>query len=175
MVAGGGGGTSNWSNSAAGGFAGGLTGANGLLNPGGAAHTLATGGTQIAGGNPGGSSASTIGTKGIFGKGGPSQIGHGGGGGGGYYGGGGGGYIGGGVSSGAGGSSYISGYDGCIAIDETSTSSNIIRLANSTHYSNKIFSNPVLIAGNLEMPALGAATQTGNSGNGVAIFTYIGN
>ena len=81
-----------------------------------------------------------------------------------YYGssGGGGGYYGGGggyskswmpedlrcsASSSTGGSSFISGHNGCDAISEASTSSNIIHTGKSIHYSGKNFANTVMIDG----------------------------
>ncbi len=173
MVAGGGAGSSNWTNARTGGYGGALIGGPGLLNTGAVSHPLATGGTQISGGKPGGSSG--LGLYGKFGDGGTSQINHGGGGGGGYYGGGGGGVISSGVSSGAGGSSYISGYEGCFGIDAISTSSNLIVLSNSNHYSGTTFNNTSMIAGNAVMPSLATGTETGHGGNGLAIFTYLGN
>ncbi len=173
MVAGGGAGSSNWTNARTGGYGGALIGGSGLLNSGAVAHTLATGGTQTSGGTPGGSSG--LGLYGKFSYGGASQINHGGGGGGGYYGGGGGGVISSGVSSGAGGSSYISGYEGSYSILASSTSLNIIPATSSTHYSGLVFNNTSMIAGNAVMPSLSAATETGHAGNGVARFTYLGN
>lgn len=173
MVAGGGAGTSNWTNARTGGYGGALVGGPGLLNSGAVAHTLATGGTQTAGGNPGGGSG--FGLNGKFSYGGASEYSHGSGGGGGWYGGGGGGVISSGVSSGAGGSSYISGYDGSYGILASSTPLNIISAASSTHYSGIIFGSTSMIAGNAAMPSLSATTEIGHSGNGVARFTYLGN
>jgi len=130
MVAGAGAGTSNFRRAVSGGEAGGLIGYDGHLNINSASHTLATGGSQLSGGISG-SSSNTVGS---FGIGADSSAGHGGGGGSGYYGGGGGGFISGGVSSGAGGSSFISGHDGCDAISEQSTEDNIIHTGQSIHY-----------------------------------------
>ena len=96
--------------------------------------------------------------------------------------GGGGGYYGGGSSAhggGGGGSSFISGYKGCIAIEESSTEENIkpkdgctegsLDVTCSYHYSNKIFTNTEMLAGNAEMPTHdGKDTMIGNTGNGHA-------
>ena len=60
-----------------------------------------------------------------------------GGGGGGYYGGGGGNGIGG----GGGGSSYVSGYEGCSSVDESSLEDKIIHTGDAYHYSNYFFEN----------------------------------
>ncbi len=185
MVAGAGGGTSNWRSTVSGGNAGGLTGENGILNKDANPHQLATGGTQTSGGISGHKHNNDDDpTDGAFGKGGDSQYSHGGGGGSGYYGGGGGSYIHGGVSSGAGGSSYISGYTGCIAIDSTSTENNVIPkegcdvnlpdLECSKHYSGKVFTETEMKAGNEEMPTHnGDGYMTGNEGNGYAKITFV--
>ena len=110
MVSGAGSGASNYINSTSGGVGGALTGAGGKLNASSASHTLAGGGTQVSGGT-----AAYAGYAGSLGTGGNSNDEHGGGGGAGHYGGGGGGYCNGGVSSGAGGSSYVSGYSGAVS------------------------------------------------------------
>ena len=176
MVASGGGGTSNYKNAVTGGYGGSLTGGPGNLNIDSVQHTLATGGTQQSGGIGAGNAIETM--NGKFGQGGISDS-HGGGGGSGYYGGGSGHFVPAGVSSGAGGSSFISGYDGCIAIDGNSTADNIKPKAGCTeesqnvtcsyHYSGKFFTEPVMIAGNEEMPKYnGKGTMIGNTGNGHA-------
>ena len=165
MVAAGGAGASNYTNAAVGGYGGALTGGAGILNSGSASHTLATGGTQTAGGK----GAANNGGAGIFGIGGNSEAGHGSGGGGGYYGGGGGGYINSGVSSGAGGSSFISGHNGCNAIDSTGK-----HTASPVHYSGKKFTSTSMIAGNASMPnPRGSGNITGNTGNGYAKITLV--
>lgn len=92
--------------------------------------------------------------------------------------GGGSGYYGGGssfhVQSAGGGSSFISGYDGCDAIDETSTIDNIIHTGKSIHYSGYTFDNPIMYAGNESMPTYdGTSTMIGNSGNGHAKISLI--
>ena len=148
MIAAGGAGTSNYSNAIAGGVGGGLTGLPGQLNPGSAAHVLAGGGTQTAGGTAGQTAS-----PGTFGIGGASQAGHGGGGGAGFYGGGGGGIISGGVSSGAGGSSFISGYSGCIALagaGANTARTDINPIDKATHYSGLIFENSLMLSGNIQ-------------------------
>jgi len=185
MVAGAGSGTSNYNNGTAGGAGGGLTGYGGALNPSSASHTIATGGTQTSGGGAGGTT-DAWGNPGKFGSGGNSQVGHGSGGGSGYYGGGGSGFIRKGVSSGAGGSSFISGHNGCNAINSSSTSSSISHTGQSVHYSGYKFTNTVMIDGNgykwttakgsyTGMPNFaGTATIAGNTGNGYAKITYLG-
>ena len=86
-------------------------------------------------------------------------------------------YAGGGAScsSGAGGgSSYISGYEGCDSISESSTENNIVHTGQSIHYSKLFFSNSKIIAGNEEMPTHdGTSTMIGNAGNGYAKITLI--
>lgn len=106
-------------------------------------------------------------------------------------GGGGGGYYGGGVkeyknrytdTGAAGGSSFISGYPGCNAVAESSVSNNIVHTGQSIHYSGYQFIEPVMIAGNEEMPSFegaygiedGAETMTGNAGSGYAQITFVG-
>lgn len=92
------------------------------------------------------------------------------GGGSGYYGGGGSMHV----QSAGGGSSYISGYDGCDAIDESSTESNIIHTGQSIHYSGYRFRNPIMYAGNELMPTHdGLSSMTGNSGDGYAKISLI--
>ncbi len=95
------------------------------------------------------------------------------GGGGGYYGGGHGNHPGGSWSGGGGGSSYISGYEGCKAITKESTESNINHSDSPDHYSGKVFSDSVMIAGNDTMPNYNGGTMVGNTGNGYARITKI--
>ncbi len=151
MVAGGGGGTDYFQNGALnGGAAGGLTGSNGGAHGTpcrGYSHSVATGGTQTAGGQGGWGTSVGFGGFGGFGVGGCANYNHGGGGGSGYYGGGNGGYTCGRVGSGAGGSSFISGHSGCDAISATSTSNNIIHTGQSIHYSGLFFTNTSMTAG----------------------------
>lgn len=92
--------------------------------------------------------------------------------------GGGGGYYGGSrsyhIASAGGGSSFISGYTGCDAITEDSTSDNIVHTGQPNHYSGKVFTNAVMKAGNQSMPTHdGKSTMTGNSGDGYAVITYM--
>ena len=130
----------------------------------------ATGGTQIGAGL----SFESI-RGGSFGQGKQSNTdGWGGGGGSGYYGG-----STGFGRTGSGGSSYVSGYVGCIAIksatDITPKVTTYSKIEDSYHYSDKIFENPIMIAGTASMPTHdGQGTMTGNSGNGYAKITYIG-
>ena len=100
------------------------------------------------------------------------------GGGGGYYGGSNSGHI----ASAGGGSSYVSGYAGCVAIASSSSltpksgcTDGTTNIECSYHYSNKIFQNAKMVAGNDKMPNHdGTGTITGNSGNGYAKITYCG-
>ncbi len=107
------------------------------------------------------------------------------GGGGGYYGGGSS-HIGG--SGGGGGSSYISGHEGCIAIDASGSPlvDSYTTLADSIHLSGYKFTNTYMVDGNgyfwdTEKRTLvnqydntGTTTQAGQSGNGYAKITYLG-
>ena len=93
-------------------------------------------------------------------------------------------YIGGsnGHGGAGGGSSYISGYAGCVAIASASSltpksgcTDGTTNIECSYHYSNKIFQNAKMVAGNDKMPNHdGTGTMTGNSGNGYAKITYCG-
>ena len=90
--------------------------------------------------------------------------------------GGGGGYYGGatvGHCGGSGGSSFISGYPGCNAIDKSSTSDNIIHTGLPNHYSGFVFTSSQMIAGNASMPAPSGGTETGHTGNGYARITFV--
>lgn len=104
------------------------------------------------------------------------------GGGAGYYGGGSSGHI----ASAAGGSSFISGYYGCNAIAESSTSSNIVHTNQPNHYSGKIFTSSVMIDGNgcnwstgvaancgTNQPQPNGTNAVGHTGNGYARITYL--
>ena len=108
--------------------------------------------------------------KGGFGYGGSPAVGY-------YCGGGGGsGYYGGGASTrghgaGGGGSSFISGHEGCDAITETSTADAITHTGEPNHYSGKVFTNTLMIAGNATQTKPGGGTETGHSGNGYARIT----
>ncbi|WP_081618602.1 fimbrillin family protein [Segatella paludivivens] len=90
--------------------------------------------------------------------------------------GGGGGYYGGASllhCGGSGGSSFISGYLGCNAIDPSSTSDKILHTGSSVHYSKFIFTNSQMIAGNASMPSPSGGTEIGHTGNGHARITFI--
>jgi hypothetical protein len=81
-------------------------------------------------------------------------------------------------------SSFISGHEGCIAIDETSTESKIISKEDSEHYSGKVFTDTVMIDGEgyswtterttkTGMPnTAGTGTEYGHTGNGYAKISY---
>ena len=73
----------------------------------------------------------------------------------------------------SGGSSFISGYTGCNAISESSTSTNIIHTGSPNHYSGYVFTNMQMIAGNSSMPAPSGGTETGHTGNGYARITFV--
>ncbi len=147
------------------------------------ANSCGYGGTQIAGGAKGYhnfSSSTTLPTAGSFGIGGKGENYYGGSGGGGYYGGGGAGINLGGKAAGGGGSSYMSGYPGCIAIQsETNQVPKVqvySKIEDSYHYSGKIFTEGIMIAGNAEMPNYNNNQEKmiGNRGNGYARVTYLG-
>jgi len=81
-------------------------------------------------------------------------------------------------SGGSGGSSYISGYEGCVAISSESSrtakcSSSSPSIDCSFHFTNQIFDNPVMIAGDSSMPSTSGSTETGHAGNGNAKIQYI--
>lgn len=183
MVAAGGAGSGMYKNGISGGAAGGLIGYGGTYSvfkdP--QSHTLATGASQTS---PGlsinnGTPVSGFGfadRREIYGTGGGS----------GYYGGGSGGSSYCFVSGGAGGSSFISGYNGCNAVAESSTQNNIVHTNQPNHYSGKVFTNSVMIDGkgcnwssgtaancgaNQVQP--NGANAAGHSGNGYAKITLI--
>lgn len=151
MVAAGGGGGVYWTGTSltrnrAGGAGGGLNGGVGIFlqDSHHVSSTNATGGSQTAGGrsNRGFAGSPNVGRFGIGGNG-TNSCGAGGG----YYGGGGGrdyGYC---MSAGAGGSSFISGYSGCDAVSDSSTSGNIIHTGQPNHYSGLFFTNTSMTAG----------------------------
>lgn len=169
MVAGGGGGTNPFSitydNDR--GNAGSLSGQWGAAQPSVYLSYISkrgNGGTQISGnalgiGENGAISGSTVDCHGHCG------------GGGGYYG------ANGGKSTGSscfmlgggGGSSFVSGCDGCNAIDINGVSTD-----QPIHYSGYKFNNIVMIAGNEVMPSPSGSIETGHDGNGYAKITYIG-
>ena len=188
MVAAGGGGVANWNSPKVGAAAGALKGFSGdYYSTGSSYYVNSTGATQITGGKGGiGSSTASSGT---FGVGGNGVTLYGGGGGAGYYGGGAGSVNSSVVGSGASGSSYISGYQGCVAISSATSltprndangtqcteSSAASDITCSYHYSGYVFTNANMIAGNASMPTHdGTSTMTGNLGNGYAKITYLG-
>ena len=194
MVAAGGGGGFYWTNkgNGSGGFGGGLVGGEGIQlfesisGEDTRIQANAMGGFQTSGGAT--NDKKSIEYYGKFGIGGNANGNNstsGSGGGGGYYGGAGGrdqGFSG---SAGGGGSSYISGYKGCVAIMESSVEDNIQIKDNCTeetaksditcsyHYSNRIFTNTLMIAGNEEMLSPSGETEVGHSGDGYARITYL--
>ena len=174
-------GASGWN--ALGGQAGGLNGYTSTgYNVSTGSNYMGKGALQNFGGLGGENNAESNGKFGISGttSGGVS-------GGGGYYGGGGGyGVVNIDHGAGGGGSSFISGHNGCDAISESSTETNIIHTGESFHYSGLKFKNTVMIDGagyswtNVKgaytgMPSHdGKSTMTGNSGHGYAKITYLG-
>ena len=177
MVAAGGGGACTYYLNVPGSDAGGLTGINGQLKwDGTKANALtSTGGEQIQGGYDGTFNGGTIKytTRNKFGYSYLSVSSNLGGGGNGYYSGGSGGHGMGTVGSGAGGSSFISGYQGCDAITEESTESNIMHTGQPNHYSGLVFTNTTMTAGNASMPNPSGGKEPGHSGNGYARITFV--
>ena len=185
MVAAGGAGTGKYLNSSLiGGAGGGLIGYSGNIRSGDYSHIheVATGGSQTSYGV-----GSDLICNSKFGYAVDTCDSYGTGGGAGYYGGGSGLSTYANVSSGAGGSSFISGHNGCDAIKKESTEDNIIHTGESIHYSGLYFTNTVMIDGNgynwttekgdyLKMPPhVDNTTMTGNHGNGFARITMIFN
>jgi len=86
-----------------------------------------------------------------------------------------------GMGSAGSGSSYISGYQGCVAITsenditpKTGCDNGTNDITCSYHYSGKKFTNGVMKAGNESMPTHdGTSTMIGNSGAGFAKITLI--
>lgn len=73
------------------------------------------------------------------------------------------------ISVGGSGSSFISGHIGCNAVKSDGTPSGTPK-----HYSNKVFTNTKMIAGDASMPnPRGTGDITGNSGNGYARITLV--
>ena len=159
MVAGGGGSVTDESSGAKAGVGGKATGGDGVPHSAVPASYIGHGGGTSSGG-AGGTSASN-GSFGIGGNGGLYTDGHtGAGGGGGYYGGGGSTWH----AGSGGGSSFISGYIGCVCIN-----------TGTPIYTGYEFSNVEMKAGDESMPTHdGSSTMIGNSGNGYAKITYIG-
>lgn len=75
-----------------------------------------------------------------------------------------------------GGSSYVSGCQGCKAIDKLSTENNIKMLKKSEHYSKLVFTNIIMKSGDDEMPnPKNGKKMIGNDNNGYARISYIEN
>ena len=155
------------------GNAGGLSGSSvGIaFNPGYQAYDIAsTSGNQSSGGISGVGIAPTSMLVGSFGQGGYGK-----------YCGGGSGYFGGAggndrnllISFGGGGSSYISGYNGCLAVDYSqSNSTNIVMKDDSYHYSGLYFTNITFLSGSDPgVPLIDGGTETGHSGDGIVRIT----
>ena len=191
MVAGAGGGGLTYHSLSKGGAAGGLTGYNGTKNgASGTTGTTATGGSQTSGGTNGlGNHLSGHASKNLFGdityrseaKSGYELSG----GGNGYYSGGNGNHGVDTTGAAAGGSSFISGHEGCNAINSSSTSTAISHTGQSIHYSDYKFTNTKMIDGEgyswttqkstyTGMPNIhGNTTMIGNTGHGYAKITLI--
>ena len=71
-------------------------------------------------------------------------------------------------TSATGGTSYISGHDGCYAVDQASTAESITHLGTS-EYAGFVFSDTVMLAGY----ELGTHTNPDTTGNGFARITYV--
>ena len=86
------------------------------------------------------------------------------------------------ASGSGGGSSYISGYTGCVAVagagntsPKSGCTTGTTNVACSYHYSGLKFSYTNMIAGNASMPTpAGTAVETGHSGAGAAKITLVG-
>ena len=171
MVASGGGGSISWSGGAKGGYGGFLEGQSGLMTSSSDSYSISvpSGGTQTSFGIAGKCKTNPTsceqynGYDGSFGIGGnTSRADHGGGGGGGYFGGGGGSLTNGKVSSGAGGSSYVSGYSECHSFELSN--GDIIDRGTPYHYSGYYFTNVQY-----------HEDESGNYGNGKIVITKIQN
>lgn len=144
-------------------------------------HSIGTGGTQTSGGqmvtyNSSSSITATL-AAGTFGK--ALALNQSGAGGGWFTGG----YSNNGAAGG--GSSYISGHNGCMAINQTSTESSIT-MKSSSEYEGYFFSNTLMIDGEgyawtdtkqamTAMPTYdGKTDEAGNKGNGHIRITYLG-
>ena len=153
IVASGGGGANKHFDGCSGGSGGIIRGEDGFKSYNRDVIVVPTAGTQKSGGKKGYTLDNNVdynGTDGSFGQGGDAadNKNHGSGGGGGYFGGGGGSDGPGVTSCGAGGSSFISGYSGCFAVNELMTDiSNPMMLDSSIHYSGLVFRNIMVIPG----------------------------
>lgn len=73
---------------------------------------------------------------------------------------------------GGGGSSFISGCDGCVAIDQSSTSETDLTSSNSNkHYSGFVYDKIKMYSGGESQPSPSGGYQTGNAGDGYTIIT----
>ena len=187
MVAAGGGGSSDYNGKGKiisyGGAAGGLFSYDvPYIAQGSWVLSLNTGAQQTAGGFGFVTYRADYGTKaGQFGVGSRgSEGGFGGGAGGGYYGGAGGGvgdYI---AASGSGGSSYISGHVGSNSILEHSTPNFIFHSGNEIHYSNKFFTDTVMIDGlgyswvDANGPLYTSASENNDGSRAILLSKYTG-
>lgn len=70
---------------------------------------------------------------------------------------------------GTGGTSYVSGYEGCFAVNQSSTSGNITHRSDS-EYQGFVFTDPVILAG---YERSSAPTKPTSDGNGYAKITYV--
>lgn len=175
------------------GHGGGLNGYDASFSPAGVGYSFSGhGATQTAGGSPGAYSGIydiTDETYGKFGQGGYkiyNRVFSASGGGGGYYGGGHGVHPGSSWPGAGGGSSFISGHNGCNAIDELSVSENIIHTNQSVHYSGYVFTDTLMIDGAgyqwttskgtyAGMPSWdGSTTMGGNAAAGYAKIYLVG-
>lgn len=74
--------------------------------------------------------------------------------------------------SGGGGSSFVSGCDGCVAIDGSATSESDLTSSNSNkHYSGFVYDKIKMYSGEESQPAPNGGYQTGNADDGYAIIT----
>jgi hypothetical protein len=72
------------------------------------------------------------------------------------------------MMGGGGGSSYISGYAGCNAVNSAG-----VHTGQPNHYSGYIFTDSQMISGTSQMPSPNGGTQTGNYANGFAKITLL--
>ena len=178
MVAAAGGGAANHASVSKAGFGGNLTGSisSATINNNCATtetYNLSIPANQTHGGIS--SKGSALTDNGSFGKGGSLLNLYGGSGGGGYYGGGAGNCIACFVITGAGGSSFISGYEGCDAIDKNSTEGHIWHTGDKIHYSGVYFTAAEMKSGEQKMPQPGLISQyqIGHRGNGFVRITLM--
>ncbi|MFT8638999.1 glycine-rich protein [Bifidobacterium sp.] len=195
VVAGGGGGAGsdgNGSRFALGGSAGGLNGFDGMSHLVNSVNYFGTGASQTAAGGTNTTCTNGCPTASGFGVGGSSSAGNTGGGGSGWYGGGGGGRhpAQAGANSGGGGSSFISGYKGSVALDDTSAGNSgnprnhrsepdpvgkATQVIGGVDY---VFDNAEMIAGDStspswQVPSWNGLTSVGNFGQGHARITAL--